>query len=184
MIFDDANSLLQVAVTTVTIYVVVVILLRVTGKRTTSKMNSFDWIVTVAAGAMVASTALSPDIPLLNGLMGIILLVFLQFLMSKLSVNNLPFRKAVVATPTLVFFRGQFLEELMAHQRVTREDILSALRSRGFADLDKIAAVVLESNADLSVISVDGDLDDPEHSRVLSNVEGWPDISANSGDSA
>ncbi len=174
MIIDDGESLLQVVLTTVVIYVLLVALLRVTGKRTTSKMNSFDWIVTVAVGSMVATASLSPQVSIIEGLMGIGLLVFLQFLMSKLSVNLPLFRDAVVATPTLVFFRGQFLDKPMARQRVTREDILSAMRSQGFVDLSEVLAVVLESNADLSVVPVGDGLDEDETAGTLENVEGWP----------
>lgn len=175
MVFVDAESLTQVVVSTVVIYALLVVLLRVTGKRTTSKMNSFDWIVTLAVGSMVASTALSPDVSIVEGLVGIGLLVTLQLVMSKLTVVFPFIQDVVVATPTLVFFRGQFIDKAMLRQRVTREDILSAMRSQGFVDSGEVLAVVLESNADLSVVPAGSKgLDEDQRADILENIEGWP----------
>lgn len=173
MFFDNAQSLLQVVLTTSILYGALVVLLRVTGKRTTSKMNSFDWIVTVAVGSMVATAALSPSVSIVEGVAGIGLLVFFQFLASTLAIRFEPLRQALIASPTLVFFRGQYLQQPMNHQRVTTEDILSAMRSQGITDPDQVYAVVLESNADLSVLA-NGPDRQADTSAVLKNVEGIP----------
>jgi uncharacterized membrane protein YcaP (DUF421 family) len=129
-----------------------VLLLRVSGKRTLAKLNAFDLIVTVALGSTLATVLLSKSVALVEGLAAFALLAGLQYLVAWLSVRSSRFGELVKSEPTLLLHRGRFLEGAMRAQRVTRAEVLAALRGSGAVEAGQVAAVVLETDGSLSVI--------------------------------
>lgn len=152
MFFDSWFGLLRVLVVGSLAYAALVLLLRVSGKRTLAKLNAFDLVVTVALGSTMAAVLLSKSVALLEGLAAFALLIGLQYLVAWLSVRSPRFGDLVKSEPTLLLHRGRFLERAMRAQRVTRLEILAALRSEGVAEVGQVAAVVLETDGSLSVI--------------------------------
>ena len=150
--FDGWSGIIRIAITAPILYVAMILFIRISGKRSTSKMNNFDWIVTVALGSIVGSVILFKDVVVLEGLEAIALLLILQYGVTKLSALVPAFSKAIRSSPTIVFFRGEFQEKTMQSERVTRAEILAAIREAGQTRLDAVEAVVLESDANLSVI--------------------------------
>ncbi|WP_191061336.1 DUF421 domain-containing protein [Geminicoccus harenae] len=159
MFFDSWLGLLRVLVVGTLAYVALVVVLRVSGKRTLAKLNAFDLIVTVALGSTLATVLLSKSVALVEGLLAFLLLVGLQYLVAWLSVRSQRFSDLVKSEPTLLLHRGRFLEGAMRHQRVTRQEILSALRSSGVSNVRDAAAVILETDGSLSVIGEAGATD-------------------------
>ena len=141
------NTLLAVLIT----YPLLILVLRLGGKRTLSKMNAFDFVVTVAIGSLVASTVLTGT-PVVNGIAAVALLVGLQALVTWLSVQSNRFEALLKSRPTLVFHGGRFLEDAMRRERVTREEIRTALRTSGVSQVEGVSAVVLESDGTFSVM--------------------------------
>lgn len=152
MFFDDWDGVLRTVVVGLCAYVAVVFLLRMSGKRTLSKWNAFDFIVTVALGSSLATVLLSRQVPLAQGLAGFALLILLQFAVTWLSVRFRVVRRLVKAEPRLLLRRGQFLREAMARERVTESEILAAMRGRGIADPTHVEAVVLETDGSFSIV--------------------------------
>ncbi|MCB4823567.1 DUF421 domain-containing protein [Roseicella aerolata] len=152
MFFESWSSLLRILVVGALAYASLVLLLRVSGKRTLAKLNAFDLVVTVALGSTLATVLLNRSVALADGVFAFILLVGLQYLVASLSVRSSRFGALVKSEPTLLLHRGRFLESAMQGQRVTREEVVSALRSSGVAQPADAAAVVLETDGSLSVI--------------------------------
>ena len=152
MFFDSWYGLLRVLVVGILAYTALVLLLRVSGKRTLAKLNAFDLIVTVALGSTLATVLLSKSVALVEGLAAFVLLAGLQYLVAWLSVRSSRFSDLVKSEPTLLLHRGRFLDGALRAQRVTRAEILAALRSSGAAEPGRVAAVVLETDGSLSVI--------------------------------
>ncbi len=150
-------------------YLTLVLLLRISGKRTLTKLNAFDLVVTVALGSTLASTIMSKSVALAEGATAFLLLVALQFVITWLSVHYKPFSKLVKADPQLLLFEGEFLPGAMQSERVTRTEVCSAVRSSGAASLHQVRAVVLETDGSLSVMKVNGATDD----SALEGVSGW-----------
>ena len=136
-------------------YVMLIVFLRVSGKRTLSKMNAFDFIVTVALGSTLASILLSRDVTLVQGGVALAVLVGLQFVVTWTSVRVEWVRKVVTGEPSLLLLRGELLPETMRRSRVTEADVRSALRAAGLERPEEAAAVVLETDASFSVIKRD-----------------------------
>jgi uncharacterized membrane protein YcaP (DUF421 family) len=152
MIFDSWSSLLRVVVVGTLAYACLVLLLRVSGKRTLAKLNAFDLVVTVALGSTLATVLLNRSVALVDGVVAFLLLVGLQYLVASLSVRLPSFGSLVKSEPTLLLHHGRFLDRAMRGQRVTREEVVAALRGSGLARPEDAAAVVLETDGTLSVV--------------------------------
>lgn len=152
MFFDDWFGLLRVAVVGTLAYAALVAMLRVSGKRTLSKLNAFDLVVTVALGSTLATVLLSKSVALAEGLLAFALLIGLQWAVATLSVHSPHFSNLVKSEPKLLLHRGRFLDGALRDERVTRDEVLAALRSSGVADAADVAAVVLETDGSLNVM--------------------------------
>lgn len=133
-------------------YLCLVVILRVTGNRTLSQMNSFDFIITLAMGSTFASTILQKDVAFFDGLLALFLLVMLQFFITKLSVKFSGISKLIKTEPRLLYHNGQFLDKSMKKARVSKEEIEAATRQQGLTTVAQVEAAVLESNGKISVI--------------------------------
>lgn len=152
LIFDNIEKLGRIILTSILVYIVIVAVTKVSGKRSTSQLNNFDWIVTVMIGSLGASTILLKDIPVVEGLSSILVLYLLQFLVTKYASISPPFSAFILSETRIVFYQGQFLPDAMREERLTRQEIECAMRSEGMNDFDDIEAVVFESDAKLTII--------------------------------
>ena len=110
MFFDDWTGLGRVLIVGTLAYAALVLFLRISGKRTLTKLNAFDFIVTVALGSTLATVLLSESVALAEGALAMALLIALQFAITWLSVRAPWFRALVKSEPTLIFRDGRFLE--------------------------------------------------------------------------
>jgi len=156
MFFDGWSDLGRVLVVGTLAYVALVLVLRLSGKRTLSKLNAFDLVVTVALGSTLATVLLSKDVSLAEGVLALALLVFLQFAITWASVRSQWFQGLVKSEPTLLLHKGRFLEGAMRKQRMTREEVLAAMRATGATTPDGVLAVVLETDGSLSIVQDSG----------------------------
>lgn len=152
LFFDGWVSILRTAIVGVGAYFCLVLFLRISGKRTLAKMNAFDLVVTVSLGSTLATILLSKDLSLAQGGFALALLLGLQFIITWTSIRAPWFRRLVTGEPALLLRNGACLPEALRRSRVTRDEINSAVRAGGFATLDEVAAVVLETDGSFSVI--------------------------------
>lgn len=155
MFFDGWGSLFRIALIGTFAYTGTVFLLRISGNRTLSKMNSFDLVVTIAFGSTLSTILIDSRISLAEGLTAIALLVALQFVITWLSVRSRGLSRAVKTQPTLLVRDGEYQRPAMKQVRVTEEEIRSAVRRHGLGGVEQVAAVVLETDGSMSVISID-----------------------------
>ena len=118
--FGGWQSLARTLVVGVLAYTVLVVFLRMSGNRTLSKMNAFDLIVTVALGSTLATVLLSEDVALAEGALALGLLIFLQFLITWLSVRVSWVKRLVTGEPRLLLYEGELLLDALRKARVTR----------------------------------------------------------------
>jgi uncharacterized membrane protein YcaP (DUF421 family) len=172
--FDGWQGLVRVVVVGTLAYVALVVILRISGNRTLSKMNAFDLVVTVALGSTLATVLLSESVALAEGVLALALLIALQYVATWLSVRSSAVRSVVKSQPVLLLYDGEFLEREMHRQRVLESEVRAAIRASGIASLSAVKAVVLETDGTFSVISASDDgkpltalkpLDIPESAR-------------------
>lgn len=152
ILFSSGSTLVRTLVIGVLAYINLIILLRLSGRRTLSKMNAFDLVITVALGSTYATVLLDRNVSLAQGTLAFALLIALQYCVTWSSVRVSWFRKLVTGEPALLFYQGQFLTHAMRSSRVTKDEIRSAIRAGGFAALEEVDAVVLETDGSFSIV--------------------------------
>lgn len=152
MFYDGWEGLVRVVVVGVGAYVALIALLRSFGKRTLAKLNAFDFVVTVALGSTLATVLLSSTVALAEGLTAFTLLILLQYVVAWASVRSHRVERLMKSEPTLLY-RGGFLRGAMRRERVTGEELRQAARGQGYGDLSDVAAIVLETDGTLSVLT-------------------------------
>ncbi|MFD2189769.1 DUF421 domain-containing protein [Pistricoccus aurantiacus] len=151
--FDSGQALLRVAVSAVLAYITLVVFLRISGRRTLSKMNAFDLVVTVALGSILATIILSKDVTLAQGGLALAALIGMQYLLTWTSVRVPWVRKLVTGEPALLLYQGAILPEALRKARVTEDELYAAVREAGEDDLKDLRAVVLETDGEFSVLT-------------------------------
>ena len=152
MWFESWTAVARIGLFSIVTYVALTALIRLFGKRTISKMNPGDFVITVAIGSVAGSMIVFTEVPVVNGLAALAGLLGMQFVAERLTSKWPRLRRAVDGSPTLLVHRGELLRENMAWENVDEEDIFVALRKKGFARLADVEAVVLEIGGGFSVI--------------------------------
>lgn len=153
MFFNSWSSMGRILLVGTLAYFALVLLLRISGKRTLSKMNAFDMVITVAIGSTLASAVLDSNTALIDGIFAFALLIGLQFTITWLSVRSKVISRLVKSEPKLLFYDGQFLRSAMKNERVTEPELLAAVRSEGLSDLHQVQAIILETQGEVNVIA-------------------------------
>ncbi len=167
--FSGWSSPIRILIVGILAYLILILLLRFSGKRALGKMNAFDLVVTVALGSTLATTLVSASVPLFDGVVALGLLIVLQFIVVWASLRWARFRAIVKSKPRLLVRNGVFLGEAMERERVDHDEVLAAIRKHGIGALADVAAVVLETDGSFSVLeSVPADA----AASSLSDVEG------------
>jgi uncharacterized membrane protein YcaP (DUF421 family) len=155
MWFESWASLSRTVLSGVIAYTTLIAVLRISGKRTLSKMNAFDLVITVALGSTLATVLLSRQTALADGVTALLLLVALQFAVAWTSVRLPWFESAVKSEPTALLVRGALLHDALDRQRVAESEVMAAVRGAGLARLEDAGLVVLETDGSFSVVSAD-----------------------------
>lgn len=151
-LFSGWAGLGRTALVGVLAYGALLTLLRVSGKRTLSKMNAFDLVVTVALGSTLASILTSQSVALAEGLVAFAVLIGLQFVVAWASSRSAELSRIVKSEPALLVYRGELLVDALRRERVAPDEVLAALRRHGAPALDAVEGVVLETDGSFSVI--------------------------------
>ncbi|MDB0581323.1 DUF421 domain-containing protein [Salinicoccus roseus] len=169
IIFNDFEVIIRTVLVGIMAYLSLVVILRVSGKRTLTKMNAFDFIVTIALGSILASIITSKDITIAQGLTAFLVLVIMQYIFTKLSVKSRAFSSMIKSQPALLYYNEEFLTQNMKKERVLEIEVRQAARSSGKDDMSEVMAVVLETDGSISVIS--NQSDEPSLDRLFKEVK-------------
>lgn len=152
--FESWGSIFHIIFTSTISYVYLIVVLLISGKRTLSKMNAFDIVVTIALGSVFATAILSREtIPVFNVFTALTILVLLQFTVTWCSVRSKKFAQLVKSSPCIIFHNGKIIEKNVRKERLTLEEIQSALRKNGVDSLENTQTVILETDGSLTVIA-------------------------------
>lgn len=148
-------SLLKVVVSATGIYLAVILFTRIAGKRSFSKMSSFDFAMTVAIGSIIATTALSSTVSLLEGTAGLAMVYILQMTAALLRRFAF-FRKVLDNSPMLLMDGDTILEENLKKAHVTHGDLRSKLREANVLHRSQVKAVIFETTGNITVLHGEG----------------------------
>lgn len=153
LLFNSWSDLGRVLVLGILGYISLVLLLRISGNRTLSKLNAFDFIVTIALGSTFGSFILNKDISLSDGVMGFVVLIGMQYVVSWLTIRSTTIKRIIKSEPSLVYYNQEYLLDSMKRSRIAKAEIEQSVRNHGYATLENVEAVVLETDGSLSIIS-------------------------------
>jgi uncharacterized membrane protein YcaP (DUF421 family) len=153
MFFDSWEDIARVLILGTFAYCAIIAILRISGKRTLAKMSAFDLVVTIALGSVLATILLSSSVALAEGVVAFVVLVTLQYAIAALSVRFKAIEKLAKSNARFLLLDGVIDDAALKKERVTREEVLCAIRSNGIGDLDDVAAVILETDGTFSVVS-------------------------------
>ena len=144
----------------------VVVLIRLNGLRSLSKMTNFDFVMTIALGSLLATAAGADSWQVFGqSLAAQAALFFVQWGTAKLRRSSDTIETEMQNAPVFLMRDGQFCEDALDTTRVAKSDVIAKLREANALDLDKVHAVVLETTGDVSVLHGDR-LDE----RLIENV--------------
>lgn len=134
-------------------YCVLVILLRITGPRTMSKMTPLDFVIAVTLGSAFGRTITAVDVSLVQAVVALVLLVGVQWLLAMARARWRFMRRALDSPPVLLFYDGELQHNALRKHRLTEFDVHTAARSAGNGSLIDVQAVVLQQDGTMGVIS-------------------------------
>jgi len=132
-------------------FAALIVLLRGSGKRTLSKLNVFDFVFVVAVGSVFASTIISKDVTLVEGIAALATLVGIQIFLAELAARSSTAERIINGEPALLLSRGKFIQRALKKERVTEEEVRAAIRTKGVSRVEDVDAVILENDGTLSV---------------------------------
>jgi uncharacterized membrane protein YcaP (DUF421 family) len=156
------------------IYAVLLVLTRLTGLRSFSKMSSFDFAITVAIGSIIASTILAATPSLLTGAFGLGVLYAIQYAVSEVRRSYGAVETVVDNVPLVVMAGAEVLSEHLDRARMTEDDLRSKLRMAGITHPEQVLAVVVETTGDVAVIERGADV----HPWLFEGVRGADHLAA------
>lgn len=134
------------------LYIFVVIVMRIMGKRQIGELQPFELVIAIMMSELAAVPMQDTGIPLINGIIPILTLMILEIFISFLTLKFQVMRKIVCGTPSLLIKNGKILEEEMQKQRFNITDLMEELRMAGYFNITDIEYAILETNGMLSII--------------------------------
>jgi uncharacterized membrane protein YcaP (DUF421 family) len=154
-IFPGGHVLLQIVVRTGVIYLLVLIGVRLSGKREVGQMTPFDLTLLLLLSNSVQNAMTGPDTSLMGGAVAAATLLILNYVIANLSGTNRRFRRWVQGEPSLLVHDGQVIESHMARERVSMDELDRALREHGINSCNQVALAVLEVDGSISCLKYD-----------------------------
>ena len=146
------HVLVNIALRTTVIYIVVLIGVRLSGKREVGQMTPFDLTLLLLLSNSVQNAMTGPDTSLLGGVIAPSTLLLLNYLIADVSGANRRFRRFIQGQPSLLVHDGQIIESHMAKEHVSMDELERALREHGIASYHDVALAVLEVDGSISCL--------------------------------
>ena len=148
-------TVLEIALRTMEVYVLVLVGIRLTGKREVGQMTPFDLTLLLLLSNSVQNAMTGPDTSVMGGATAALVLLTLNFLLAEVSGLNRRFRKMVQGSPTLLIHNGECITAHMAKEHISMDELNRALREHGVACVGDAALAVLEVDGSISILKYD-----------------------------
>jgi uncharacterized membrane protein YcaP (DUF421 family) len=150
-----SETLLEIVIRTAIVYLVILIGIRLAGKREVGQMTPFDLVLLLLISNAVQNAMTGPDTSVTGGIVAASTLLLLNAGAMQLVWRNRKARKIIEGTPTLLIRHGKIIEQHLAKEKVTVESLTQALREHGIATISDVSIAVLEIDGSISVLKND-----------------------------
>lgn len=137
---------------TIILYLVLMIGLRLLGKRQIGDLEPSELVLTLIISDLASVPMQDYGIPLVNGVLPIVTLLCLSLLVSFFSLKSVRFRALVCGRPAIIIRDGRILQQNMAKNRLTVDELFEQLRTQGYSDLQAVKYAILETSGQLSIL--------------------------------
>jgi uncharacterized membrane protein YcaP (DUF421 family) len=142
----------NIVLRTAAIYLVILIGLRLAGKREMGQMTVFDLVVLLLIANAVQNAMVGPDTSLVGGILAAVVLLALNAVVARLRLRWPRLRRIVEGSPTLLVLRGEVIPDHLRREGLDQEILEVALREHGVAELSEVEMAVLEIDGSISVV--------------------------------
>lgn len=141
-----------VFIRTLILYTVVVVVMRIMGKRQIGELQPFELVIAIMISELAAVPMQDTGIPLLNGIIPILTLMIVEIAISYITLKSRKARKIICGSPSVLIKDGQILEDQMRIQRFNLSDLMEELRTSGYLNLSDVEFAILETSGKVSII--------------------------------
>jgi uncharacterized membrane protein YcaP (DUF421 family) len=145
---------LSIVLRTTIVYLVILVGLRIAGKREIGQMAIFDLVMLLLISNAVQNAMIGPDTLLTGGIIAAAVLLAVNFLVARLRLYIPGLRRIVEGSPTLLVLHGKVLDRNLRREGLDQDALGTALREHGISDLGEVEMAVLEIDGSISVIPV------------------------------
>ena len=142
--------MINLLVRTFIIYIAVIAVMRLMGKRQIGQLQPFEMVITIIIADLAAMPMQDEKIPLLRGIIPLVVLLFAQVVFSYIIFRNKRFRNWLNGTPSVIIAHGKINHTTLQHCMINFSDIVEAMHGQGISDLGDIDFAVLETNGSIS----------------------------------
>ncbi|AOT71366.1 YetF domain-containing protein [Geosporobacter ferrireducens] len=137
---------------TLILYIVVLICMRLMGKGEVAEMQPFELVIMLMIAELAALPMGDTGIPLMNGIIAIIALVFAQVSISMINLKSEKVRSIICGKPSILIDHGQINEKELKRLRISLNDLVEQIRAKDYPSVADVEFAILETNGDLSII--------------------------------
>lgn len=167
--------MLIVFIRTLILYTVVVIVMRIMGKRQVGQLQPFELVVAIMLSELAAVPMQDTAIPLVNGIIPILTLLIAQMGLSFISMKSIKARGIICGTPRVLIGDGKIIEDNLCKEMYTMNDLLEQLRTANIPNIADVEFAILETNGQISIIQKSQKRPaTPEDLNIKTEYEGLP----------
>ena len=149
-------KVLLIAVRALILYTLLVAVMRLMGKRQIGQLQPFELVIVIVIAELAVIPMSNTGIPLLNGIVGILVLMAAQIVISMIILYSEKARGIICGKPVILINNGKPVREMLHRVRVNMNDLMEQLRNKEYANISDVAYAVLETNGSISVIPKGG----------------------------
>ena len=175
----------SIAIRTVILYILLSFAMRMMGKRQIGELDISELVSTLLISEIVAIPIDDPEIPLLNAVIPVLLILSAEIILSTIKNKSEKMKKAIEGSPAYIIYKGRLDQTALKENRISVNELMSELRGQGVGDLSEVYYGIIEQNGSLSVIKnngtamahpliIDGEITDACKQNITKNQE-WLD---------
>lgn len=168
---DSAVSVAEKVLRTLSVYVLLVVLLRVFGKRELAQLNPFDLVVLLLLSNAVQNAIIGADNTLIGGVIGALTLLSANYMVVRFLFRHKRLDQILEGSPTVLIENGKLCLDALAHELLTESELMTVAHRQGFDSIDEIESCVLEPGGVFFIKGKSPSADDRQHRELLARLD-------------
>lgn len=165
------NTFVRVSI----IYILVLVVMRIMGKREISQMQPFELVIAIMIADLASVPMSDTGIPIFNGIIPILALLLFQLIISIINLKSIRLRQMICGKPQILIYRGKIDEKALKKEKITINELQERLRQNNIFTLGDVEYAILETSGEISVIQKPEKRNTiPEDFNITPEYEGIP----------